>query len=150
MGEPGKLKHEGFSGLSWISPGALTQLVIALCSGGAMAYAAYVLTAPGIGPPPLFPFQDKVFHAACFAVLTGPGVLVLPQRYLWFWVGHVVFLGVGIELVQWKYIPTRTGSIDDFLADAAGIAAAVFVARTIRGAVLGREQPRAGDVPPAV
>lgn len=117
-------------------PELLAQLVIALCSGGAMAYAAYVLTAPGIGPPPLFPYQDKVFHATCFAVLTGPGVLVLPRRYLWFWIGHVAFLGIGIEVVQWKWIPTRTGSVVDFLADAVGIVASYFVARAIREAVL--------------
>lgn len=119
-------------------PELLAQLVIALCSGGAMAYAAYVLTAPGPGVPPLFPFQDKVFHAVCFGILTGPGVLVLPKRYLWFWVGHIVFLGIGIEVVQWKYIPTRTGSIDDFVADAVGIAAAFFVARAIRKFVTDR------------
>lgn len=128
----------------------LAQLALALCSGGAMAYAAYVLTAPGVGPPPLFPFQDKAFHAVCFGVLTGPGVLALPRRYLGFWIGHIAFLGIGIELVQWKYIPTRTGSIDDFLADAVGIAAGVFIARAIRGAVLARVAGRAGDVPPAV
>lgn len=127
----------------------LVQLVLAVCSGGAMAYAAYVLTAPGIGPPPMFPFQDKVFHATCFAVLTGPGVLVLPRRYLWFWIGHMAFLGIGIEVVQWKYIPTRTGSVEDFLADAVGIAAAFFVARAIRGAVIGRAKKMA-DVPPSV
>ncbi len=88
----------------------------------------------GIGPPPLFRFQDKVFHAVCFGILTGPGVLVLPKRYLWFWLGqHGLPSGFGIEVVQWKYIPTRTGSIEDFAADAVGIAAAVFVARAIRG-----------------
>ncbi len=143
--------REGAGGEGGVTrPEVLAQLVIALCSGGAMAYAAFVLTAPGIGPPPLFPFQDKVFHAACFAALTGPGVLALPRRYLWFWVGHMAFLGIGIELVQWKYIPTRTGSIDDFLADAVGIAAAVVVARAIRRAVLGRVPTPDGDVPPAV
>lgn len=130
-------------------PELLAQLVIALCSGGAMAYAAYVLTAPGIGPPPMFPYQDKVFHAACFAVLTGPGVLVLPRRHLWFWIGHMAFLGIGIEVVQWKYIPTRTGSVEDFLADAVGIAAAFFVARAIRKAVIGRSK-NSPDVPPSV
>lgn len=130
-------------------PELLAQLVIALSSGVAMAYAAYVLTAPGIGPPPMFPYQDKVFHATCFAVLTGPGVLVLPRRYLWFWIGHLTFLGIGIEVVQWKYIPTRTGSVDDFLADAVGITAAYLVGRAIRGAVMGwaRKSP---DVPPSV
>ena len=130
-------------------PERLAQLVIAFCSGGAMAYAAYVLTAPVIGPPPMFPYQDKVFHAACFAVLTGPGALVLPRRYLWFWIGHMAFLGIGIEVVQWKYIPTRTGSVEDFLADAVGIAAAYLVGRAIRGAVIARAR-KSPDVPPSV
>lgn len=119
-------------------PRLLAQLVMGLCSGGAMAYAAYVLTAPAIAVPPLFPFQDKVFHAVCFAALTGPGVLALPRRYLVFWVGHMAFLGIGIELVQWKYIPTRTGSVEDFLADALGIAVAAFVAMAIRKVVMTR------------
>ena len=65
-----------------------------------MAYAAFILIAPDVGPPPLFPYQDKVFHAVAFAALTAPAVLVLPVRYLVFWVAHMAALGSGIEVVQ--------------------------------------------------
>src|SRR5689334_20128067 len=93
--------------------GLIAQLILGACSGGAMAYAAYVLISPTVGPPPLFPYQDKVFHAVCFAALTGPAALVLPKRYLWFWIAHMVLLGIGIEVVQAKWIPERTGSVLD-------------------------------------
>jgi hypothetical protein len=109
-----------------------TQLVLGACSGGAMAYAAFILIAPDVGPPPLFPFQDKVFHAVAFAGLTGPAVLVLPRRLLWFWLAHMVMLGGGIEVVQALGGDGRTASVWDFLADAVGIAAATWVGRFIR------------------
>jgi hypothetical protein len=124
-----------FGGGTLITPGFLVQLALGACSGGAMAYAAYVLISPTVGPPPVFPYQDKVFHAVCFAVLTGPAALVLPRRYLWFWVAHMALLGVGIEVVQAKWIPERAGSVTDFLADAVGIAAAVWIGRSIRALV---------------
>jgi hypothetical protein len=108
------------------------QLVLGACSGGAMAYAAFILIAPDVGPPPLFPFQDKVFHAVAFAGLTGPAVLVLPRRLLWFWLAHMVMLGGGIEVVQALGRDGRTASVWDFLADAVGITAATWVGRLIR------------------
>lgn len=116
----------------------LAQLVMAVCSGGAMAYAAYILTTADAGPPQLFAFDDKVFHAVCFAALAGPGVLVLPKRYLPFWMMHFVVFGAGIEFVQAVWIPARTGSVGDFLADVAGILAAVSAGRMIRRSVLAR------------
>jgi hypothetical protein len=121
-----------------ITPGFLAQLVLGACSGGAMAYAAYVLISPTVGPPPLFPYQDKVFHAVCFAALTGPAAMVLPRRYLWFWIAHMVLLGLGIEVVQARWIPERAGSATDFLADAVGIAAAVWLGRSGRSFVMRR------------
>ena len=126
--------------------GLLAQLVLGACSGGAMAYAAYVLISPTVGPPPLFPFQDKVFHAVCFAALTGPAALVLPRRYLWFWLAHMVLLGAGIEVVQAKWIPEREGSVFDFLADAVGIAAAVWIGRWLRSLVMGRNRSSLSDL----
>src|SRR5262245_38020823 len=90
-----------------VMPLAVAQLILGACSGGAMAYAAYVLTAPVTGVPPLFPYQDKVFHAVCFAALTGPAVLALPGRFMGFWIAHMAMLGIGIEVVQWKWIPSR-------------------------------------------
>ena len=115
------------------------HIVLGACSGGAMALAAYLLIAPDVGPPPAFPFQDKVFHAICFAALTGPAVLVLPPKYLGFWLGHMIMLGAGIEVVQAMGQNGRAGSVWDFLADLVGIALALGVGRLIRSRI---EAPR--------
>ena len=109
--------------------------VLGVGSGLAMALAAWLLIAPPAGPPPAFPFQDKLFHAVVFAALTGPGVLVLPRKYLWFWVAHMIALGAGIEIVQPLGDNGRTGSLWDFLADLAGIAVALGIGRVIRARV---------------
>lgn len=105
---------------------------LGVLSGLGMAVAAYLLIAPNVGPPPAIPFQDKIFHAVLFACLTGPGVLVLPKRYLWFWLAHMVALGAGIEIVQARGDEGRSGDIVDFIADAVGIAAALGVGRWLR------------------
>ena len=110
----------------------VTHLVLGIGSGLAMALASYLLIAPNVGPPPVIPFQDKLFHAIIFAALTGPGALVLPRKYLWFWAAHMIALGAGIEIVQSFGDGGRTGSIWDFLVDLAGIAAALGIGRAIR------------------
>jgi hypothetical protein len=108
------------------------HVVLGACSGGAMALAAFLLIAPDVGPPPIFPFQDKALHAICFAALTGPAVLALPQQYLGFWLAHMVMLGAGIEVVQALGETGRAGSVWDFLADLMGIALATGLGRLIR------------------
>jgi hypothetical protein len=123
----------GANGGSLVTVSLWGQLVLGACSGLAMAYAAFILIAPDVGPPPLFPFQDKVFHAVAFAGLTGPAVLVLPRRLLWFWLAHMVMLGGGIEVVQALGHEGRQASVWDFLADLVGIAAATGAGRAIRG-----------------
>ena len=117
------------------------HLVLGACSGGAMALAAFLLIAPQVGPPPAFPFQDKVFHAICFAALTGPAVLVLPPKYLGFWLAHMVMLGAGVEVVQSMGDNGRAGSVWDFMADLLGIAIALGVGRMIRTRI---ELPKPG------
>ena len=110
----------------------VTWGVIGVISGLGMAMAAQLLIAPAVGPPPMFPFQDKVFHVVMFGCLTGPGVLVLPRRYLWFWLAHMVALGGGIEIVQARGGEGRSGDVLDFIADCVGIAAALGVGRWLR------------------
>jgi hypothetical protein len=110
----------------------VTWGVIGVISGLGMAMAAQLLIAPDVGPPPMFPFQDKVFHVVMFGCLTGPGVLVLPRRYLWFWLAHMVALGGGIEIVQARGGEGRSGDVLDFIADCVGIAAALGVGRWLR------------------
>lgn len=105
---------------------------LGVVSGLGMALAAWLFIAPDVGPPPAIPFQDKIFHAVAFACLTGPGVLVLPRRYLWFWVAHMVALGGGIELVQARGDEGRSGDVLDFAADVVGILVALGVGRWLR------------------
>lgn len=112
-------------GLMWAGLG--------IVSGLGMALAAWLLIAPDVGPPPTIPFQDKIFHALAFASLTGPAVLVLPRRYLWFWIAHMLALGAGIEVVQSLGGEGRSGDLTDFLADAVGIVAALGIGRWMRG-----------------
>lgn len=109
------------------------RVVLGVISGFGMALAAFLLIAPDVGPPPLLPFQDKLFHAVAFACLTGPAVLVLPRQYLWFWVAHMVALGGGIEVAQAMGGEGRSGDVVDFVADCVGIFAALGVGRWIRG-----------------
>lgn len=108
-------------------------IVLGLISGLGMALAAFLLIAPEVGPPPLLPFQDKLFHMVAFACLTGPAVLVLPRQYLWFWAAHMMALGAGIEVAQAMRDEGRSGDLLDFVADCAGIAAALGVGRWLRG-----------------
>ncbi|HVY90328.1 MAG TPA: hypothetical protein VG942_15785 [Hyphomonadaceae bacterium] len=108
---------------------------LGLVSGLGMALAAFLLIAPDVGPPPLFPFQDKVFHFICFGCLAGPAVLVLPRQYMWFWLAHMAALGAGIEVAQGLGHNGRDAELSDFLADLAGILAAWGIGRLIRARV---------------
>lgn len=111
----------------------LPLVVLGAVSGFGMALAAWVFVAPVSDAPPGFPFQDKVYHALAFACLTLPGVLVLPRRYLWFWLAHMVVLGAGIEWVQSRSNVMRSADVVDFIADCVGIAVAYGVGRWVRG-----------------
>jgi len=112
---------------NWIS-----WAVLGAISGFGMALAAWVLLAPNVGPPPLFPYQDKVFHIVAFGCLTGPAILVLPRPYSWFWLAHMIALGAGIEFVQARMGEGRSADPLDFLADCIGIALALVIGRLIR------------------
>ena len=105
---------------------------LGVVSGLGMALAAWLFIAPDAGPPPAIPFQDKIFHAVAFACLTGPAVLVLPRRYLWFWVAHMMALGGGIEIVQARGDEGRSGDVLDFAADVVGIGVALGMGRWLR------------------
>jgi hypothetical protein len=108
------------------------SIALGVMSGLGMALAAWLFIAPQVGPPPAIPFQDKIFHAVAFACLTAPGVLVLPRRYLWFWLAHMVALGAGIEFAQARGGDGRSGDILDFVANVVGIALALGVSRWLR------------------
>lgn len=75
--------------------------------------------APNEGPENWFPHADKLHHLWFFAVLWWLG---LRTRLLPGWaLGLVLFFyGVGIELAQGLTV-TRSASVDDVVADMAGV-----------------------------
>jgi hypothetical protein len=109
-------------------------LALGCVSGAAMALASWLLIAPDQSKGFLFdfPYKDKVFHILAFGGLTAPAVLVLPARYMWFWIAHMGALGAGIEVAQIYAGTGRSASVLDFLADCVGIGAAWLVCRRLR------------------
>lgn len=113
------------------------QVALGVVSGLAFALLAFLLMGQEPGPPPLIPFQDKLFHFIAFAGVTAPGVLVLPRRYWPFWLAHMVLVAVGTEIFQSFVYDPRSTSVWDALADFAGIAASTAVCDFIRRKVVG-------------
>lgn len=107
-------------------------VALGVVSGLGMSVAAWLLTMPSTGMPPPFPHLDKIQHFLVFAALTGPAVLALPKRYLPFWIGHMLALGVGSEIVQGVIGQGRSADVLDVLADWAGVGAGYVVGRLIR------------------
>jgi hypothetical protein len=107
-------------------------IIFGVLSGAFMALAVYLLTAPNPDPTPSFPMKDKIQHFLMFGGLAGPALLVLPKRYWWFWLAHMLALAAGSEIVQAAENFGRKGSVFDFVADAAGIACAGLVAVRLR------------------
>jgi VanZ family protein len=91
-----------------------------------MALLFYLSNQPSLETPMLFPRQDKVLHAAVYAVL---GVLLLAaqprqaQGYSWQQVGISVLIaslyGLSDEIHQY-FIPGRSSEVLDWVADSVG------------------------------
>ena len=102
-----------------------------------LAVHFYALYAPGSGEPGIFDVlpagTDKVIHVALFAV---PTFLARVSIRRWW---PVLLLAVHApisELVQWRFIPYRSGDPLDLAADLLGIAVGVGVAELVRRRVL--------------
>jgi len=100
----------------------------------AVSLAAYSLTviaasvAPGSGEPSGLFGLDKVAHLAAYAFLSSLGwVLIEPLRRKLLWVVWAVALGGILEIAQ-LYVPLRSCSPFDFLADVLGVGVGVLVA----------------------
>jgi len=112
-----------------------------------MALLFYLSHQPGFETPMLFPGQDKVLHAAVYAVL---GLLLLAaqprqaQGYSWRQVGISVLIaslyGLSDEIHQY-FIPGRSSEVLDWVADTAGALIAVSLL-----AWLNRKRKSAGVV----
>lgn len=67
------------------------------------------------------PGLDKLVHAGLFAVLAVLVSLAADRRPAWWaWAGSALY-GALTEFEQW-FVPSRSMSVGDFLADAAGAA----------------------------
>lgn len=81
-------------------------------------------------PPPEPSFGDKLEHMAAFAVMTVTGVNAFGGRWRPVALALLAY-GALIELAQ-SFTATRTAEWGDLLADAAGIAAGLGVARLLQ------------------
>lgn len=93
----------------------------------ALVVAFVIALRPAPDIEPAFSHQDKAMHLIAFAGLTMLGTLGWPAR-----VGRIVLLmlayGLAMELAQ-SMTPHRQGDWIDWLADAAGILLAAWLAR---------------------
>jgi VanZ family protein len=103
----------------------------------ALAWAAIVLTLTSIPNPQLpdVPGGDKVAHAMMYGVL---GVLVAyalaprRRRAVWLGVAFVVTAAVAaVDEMHQRYIPGRTESVADWVADVGGAGSALLVSAAV-------------------
>ena len=108
--------------LIWLFGGLTGALVTILC---------HLMLLPSDPTPQLFPQQDKVAHFIAFGAITGPGILILPRRYMGFIAGIAITLAAGVEIVQGVSGTSRQASIPDFIAGVIGVAVACWIGRWI-------------------
>lgn len=113
--------------------------LVALVTGGVVAYFALVYTGPFPDHPLFYGHNDLALHVIAFIALS---TIVLLLGYAW-WrsiAGLILFAGL-IEIVQ-IFLPARTADWLDFAGSVTGIAlAAVFVGglRLVRALWVARE-----------
>lgn len=73
-----------------------------------------------------WPYWDKVQHALVFAALASAGYLAFPQKKRWVCLGLGCY-GALIEWLQSVLTMTRMASVNDWLADIAGILLAIQI-----------------------
>jgi VanZ family protein len=103
--------------------------------GLSVAVQLVVLYSPEGGGPALFPQSDKVVHVLVFLVPVVLAVLAgLPRRAVVALFGAQAVLS---ELVQWLFLPHRSGDVWDAVADLTGVALGVLI-----GTILLRRRAR--------
>jgi hypothetical protein len=79
------------------------------------------------GFPSLPPGMDKILHAGgLLALMIGPILCCERARYVILMAVLLIMCGALVEILQ-RFIPGREGSVDDFLADLAGVGAGLMV-----------------------
>jgi VanZ family protein len=115
----------------------------------ALAWAALIfsLSAEPALPAPEVPYFDKVAHFGAYAVLGACLAFAVHRSTLP--LALAVFLGVAYgasDEIHQMFVPGRSPDVFDWVADAAGVAAAVFLYsrwRVRRGAPAGAAMTRA-------
>lgn len=106
----------------------MRHLIGTLTLGLAMLILPWMGAEPSLAPPGNG-YTDKLLHILCFAGLGCLGLWAYRGR--WGRVGVMLFLltlGIGIELVQ-GMVPKRQASVQDVLADIAGLGLALILLR---------------------
>ncbi|MEI2779182.1 MAG: hypothetical protein V9G19_25120 [Tetrasphaera sp.] len=93
--------------------------------------SALLLFLPGPGGNPHFPHEDKVVHATIFGLPTALGLLAGLRAHLL--IPALLAYAAASEVIQGAFLPTRSGSVRDGLADLAGITLGVVVVAMVRG-----------------
>lgn len=102
--------------------------------------ALYLPGSPDPGPD-LVPHLDKVVHVGLFAV---PTFLARRVTTAWWPVVLIALHAPVSELVQYHFIPYRSGDPLDLVADVVGIGLGLWLATRIRGRVV-PSTPSAGS-----
>ena len=108
-------------------PVPVKRLILVLFSGGIF----WLSHQPSLRLiPPLFPLQDKVFHAGEFFFL---GIAIYMNRDLfgrlrkWFLMALAGILWSAIDEIHQSFVVGRDCSAGDFLADCVGVLAALLL-----------------------
>ena len=110
------------------------SLLLALSWAGVIYYLS---SQPGTDTPMLFPLQDKLLHAAVFAILgfLGMGALEAATHgyhgwQVWLITALVTLYAVLDELHQ-RFVPGRTADVFDVMADIVGGLLGIWVMYTL-------------------
>ncbi|MCA1781214.1 MAG: VanZ family protein [Dermatophilaceae bacterium] len=115
-------------GMVWVLQAGFV-LAVAL-----QVYVLYLYT-PDPSQAVSIPHADKVVHAVVFAVPAAVGVLARLRPWL---VGLVLAVHAPVsELVQYLWLPARSGELGDIVADWVGVALGLAI-----GSILGRRLSR--------
>ena len=100
------------------------KIIFKILFFGLVAAITFLLLLEVKPTPQTWP-KDKLEHAIIFALLTYLGVKAYPKHALYIYIGLAIYGGL-MEPAQTLFTQTRTGSINDWLADLTGIAFAFY------------------------
>ncbi len=112
--------------------------VLVLWPEGATVTHVNMLVAAGfqrLGAPAwMSPAFWEVVNNILVGVPAGALAMVLwPRSRGWSWILLAAALSLCVELVQWRYLPSRTPSVLDVLANTTGAAVGVAIGAQLRG-----------------